>query len=82
MLKKKITKEESLEVNNLITEHHKYYVNDFGNTLVPKHHHQLHYYDCILIFGPLTNIWAIRTEAKHSDYNKLGKKLLWIACLK
>lgn len=40
----------------------------FGATLIPKHHHVLHYPNAIRKIGPLINYWMMRFESKHQFF--------------
>lgn len=54
-------------LENLITTHHKMYMDVFKTHLRPKHHHLLHYKDTILKFGPLSHYWGMRFEGKNHE---------------
>lgn len=43
-------------------------VNDFGETLLPKHHFMTHYPSVINKLGPLIHTWAMRYESKHREF--------------
>lgn len=52
----------------LITNHHKDYIRLFNDSLKPKHHLMLHYYDVILQSGPPRHYWSFRFEAEHKRF--------------
>ncbi|KAL7390852.1 hypothetical protein ABVT39_000457 [Epinephelus coioides] len=43
--------------------------------LKPKHHYLLHCPDLILHFGPLSRLWTLRFESKHSYFKECARKL-------
>ena len=60
-------------LKNVIYEHHSLYIQLFGD-LKPKHHHETHYVYCILKYGPLSHLWSMRFEAKHSIMKDFAKQ--------
>jgi len=65
ILSKWIKVEDSILLENLITEHHNTYLKIFCVNLKPKHHHMVHYPLIIKKSGPLSLFWAMRFEGKH-----------------
>lgn len=59
------SEETIVELNHLITENKRNYINAFNTTLKPKDHHMLHYSAVIEENGPLRGLATIRLEAKH-----------------
>ena len=56
----------------LIHDHHSFFKHLFpGEKLLPKHHFLVHYPEFIRKFGPLSQYWCMRFEAKH----RFGKEL-------
>lgn len=60
-------------LNNLISEHHKAFINLTQKNLTPKFHHLLHYAHAIEQLGPLKQYWCMRFEAKHLLAKTIGK---------
>jgi len=67
ILSKWIKVEDSILLENLITEHHNTYLKIFCVNLKPKHHHMVHYPLIIKKSGPLSLFWAMRFEGKHRE---------------
>lgn len=59
----------------LIKQHHRDYVRFFNDTLKPKHHFMLHYYEIILQSGPPRFYWTFRFEAKHKDFKIYARSI-------
>lgn len=59
----------------LIKKHHRDYIRYFNDTLKPKHHFMLHYFDIILNSGPPRFFWAFRFEAKHKDFKTFARNI-------
>lgn len=59
LFKKRLSKSEPKEINELIQKHHNHYI-QIGGKMIPKHHFWLHYVEDIDRFGPLSNICALR----------------------
>ncbi|XP_036329577.1 uncharacterized protein LOC118741715 [Rhagoletis pomonella] len=57
----------------LITEHHKMFVEIFQLPLRPKHHLMLHYPRVIRNIGPLTQVWSMRFESKHKVFKEIAR---------
>lgn len=55
------------ELEWLISEHNRLYLNLFKDTLKPKHHHLLHYAEVMKQIGPVQNISSMRFESKHRE---------------
>ena len=55
----------------LITEHHELFLEIYPEFhLINKHHHMVHYAQCIREFGPLLHMWCMRFEAKHQELKR------------
>ncbi|XP_066596628.1 uncharacterized protein [Prorops nasuta] len=65
-LQTSISANDTILIDELITQHHKLYIKLFNETLKPKHHNMLHYAHIMNAVGPLVHIWSMRFEAKHS----------------
>jgi len=52
-------------LESIIEDHHYLYQRLYGLTLIPKHHHLLHYPHAIRQVGPILNFWAMRFEGRH-----------------
>ncbi|GBM09162.1 hypothetical protein AVEN_176850-1 [Araneus ventricosus] len=58
-------------LEELCIEHHQKFKELFPDTnLINKHHHMLHYADCMVKFGPLVRMWCMRYEAKHNFFKR------------
>jgi hypothetical protein len=56
----------------LIEDHHAHFLSSFpSQKLLPKHHFLVHYPEFLMKFGPLSQYWCMRFEAKH----RFGKEL-------
>lgn len=60
----------------IIKVHHEQYINLFNDTLKPKHHLMLHYYNVILKSGPPRHFWCFRFEAKHKDFKAYARAII------
>ncbi|CAN7942004.1 unnamed protein product [Ixodes pacificus] len=49
--------------------------------LKPKHHYLLHYSTLITQFGPLINLWTLRSESKHSFFKNCVRHLHYFKAL-
>lgn len=61
-----ISEETFMELETIITEHHRLYNKFFGD-LKPKFHNLLHYVRVMKNNGPLINLSAMRFESKHTE---------------
>lgn len=59
----------------LIKRHHSQYTHLFNDTLKPKHHLMVHYYNVILKSGPPRNYWCFRFEAKHKEFKSYARAI-------
>lgn len=71
----KITIGMTLQLQNLIEEHHKLFLVEFDLQLLPKHHFMVHYPRLIREMGPLIQLWTMRFESKHSFFTNMIKKI-------
>lgn len=53
------------QARHLVAEHNELYKDLAKTTLKPKHHFMTHYGSMIRKFGPLTQTWTMRFEARH-----------------
>lgn len=67
LLSYEISHASAIRLKFLIERHHKNYTRFFDDTLKPKHHLMLHYYNIILQSGLPRYYWAFRFEAKHRE---------------
>lgn len=65
-----INKEYIQVLRTEIQTHLKSIVEDFKETLLPKHHFITHYPSVMKKLGPLIHTWAMRYEAKHREFIK------------
>lgn len=75
LLSKEIPRDLAERLKYLITRHHRQYNNLFNDTLKPKHHLMLHYYDVILNSGPPRNFWCFQFEAKHKEFKSYARSI-------
>lgn len=54
-----------IDLDNIIIESTRGYINEFNTDMKPKNHHMLHYRAVIEANGPLRGLSTIRLEAKH-----------------
>lgn len=59
----------------LIKRHHENYVRFFNDTLKPKHHLLLHYFQNILQSGPPRFYWSFRFESKHKEFKAYARSI-------
>lgn len=59
----------------LIKCHHADYIKLFNDTLKPKHHLMLHYYNIILQSGPPRLFWCFRYEANHQPHKAYAREI-------
>lgn len=63
-------------LSDLIRDHHKLFKEIFPTVkLKPKFHFLVHYPQLILEFGPLTNSWSMRFEAKHLYFKRVAQSI-------
>lgn len=62
-------------LRDLIKSHHQKYVRFFNNTLKPKHHLMVHYFQNILESGPPRHYWTFRFEAKHKEFKDYARSI-------
>ena len=59
-----------------LKDHHLLLRDTFPNfSLKPKHHFILHYPHLIRCFGPLVDLWTMRSESKHSVFKRIARDL-------
>lgn len=75
ILSKWIQFEDTILLENLITEHHILYLKIFRVNLKPKHHHMVHYPLIIKKSGPLSLFWAMRFEGKHRELKTTAQSI-------
>lgn len=67
------------KLEELVNDHHLLFCELFPDTnMINKHHHLLHYVDCLVKSGPLQQCSCMRYETKHF----LLKKQILVAILK
>lgn len=69
LLNTRLTEGNIVQIQYLIAAHNELYKDLSKSTLKPKHHYMTHYGSMIKKFGPLTQTWTMRFEARH----KIGK---------
>jgi hypothetical protein len=60
-------------LKHLIEDHHSSYQKLSQKSLIPKHHHMLHYPEAIRKVGPLHYYWTMRFEARHKFFKHVAK---------
>ncbi|XP_056443822.1 uncharacterized protein LOC130380603 [Gadus chalcogrammus] len=71
------TEESICYLDTKIAEHRQRFLDVFPqNKLIPKHHFIEHYPELIREFGPLSALWTMCFEAKHSFFKKIDDELL------
>lgn len=61
-----------VQVEEMIKRHHSWYQKLYKRTLIPKHHHMVHYPNIMRLVGPLRNLWSMRGESKHKVMKKIA----------
>jgi len=51
------------------------FLNHYRDTLIPKQHFLLHYVHYIEQYGPISEFWNMRNEARHQFFKRLAKKM-------
>lgn len=64
-----------INLENLIENHHKLFLNEYNTHLTPKHHIITHLPTIIKRMGPVRHFWTMRFESKHGYLKDLSKKL-------
>ena len=68
-----ITREETIFLKQMIKDHHEHFLALYQDRrLKPKHHFMIHYPRQMRLLGPVVNFWAMRFEAKHRFFKRLG----------
>lgn len=62
-------------LRNMISEHHKLYLNLFNDTIKPKFHFILHYPQIMQEIGPLKYMSSMRFEAKHKQLKQIANAI-------
>lgn len=62
-------------LRELISTHHYLFQKEYNYNLTPKHHFLVHYPMIIQRSGPLSALWCMRFESKHSYFKDLCNKL-------
>nr|XP_054597976.1 uncharacterized protein LOC129152226 isoform X1 [Nothobranchius furzeri] len=57
-------------LKQLIIEHHVLFKKIYDRNLIPKHHFMIHYPRMIVMFGPISQLWCMRFEAKHNPLKR------------
>lgn len=70
-----ISLELAQQLRFLISKHHQDYIRLFNDTLKPKHHLMLHYFDVILQSGPPRHYWSFRFEAEHKKFKTYARNI-------
>lgn len=73
LLSYKISNDLACYLKNLITQHHLEYTTLFNDTLKPKHHLMLHYFNVILESGAPRHFWSFRYESEHKNYKAYAR---------
>jgi hypothetical protein len=60
-----ITENVTIQLDNLVSKHHKEYIDLFGKTLKFKYHNMVHYGRVLRSTGPLMEQWCMRLEGSH-----------------
>ncbi|XP_033112600.1 uncharacterized protein LOC117113392, partial [Anneissia japonica] len=68
-----VTVDDTYFLKHVIKDHHEHFLKLFPmRHLKPKHHFMTHYPRQIRMLGPLRHYWAMRFEAKHNFFKRLG----------
>lgn len=62
-------------MRHLIRKHNQDYVCFFNDTLKPKHHLMLHYFNIVLQSGPPRFYWTFRFESKHKEFKTYARNI-------
>ncbi len=57
-------------LKELIVEHHTLFKKLYDRNMIPKHHFMTHYPRMMVLFGPLSQLWCMRYEAKHNPLKR------------
>ncbi|XP_052003744.1 uncharacterized protein LOC127658461 [Xyrauchen texanus] len=57
-------------LKQLIIEHHTQFKKLYDRNLIPKHHFMTHYPRMMVMFGPISQLWCMRFEAKHKPLKR------------
>lgn len=57
-------------LKQLIIEHHVLFKKIYDRNLIPKHHFMIHYPRMLVMFGPISQLWCMRFEAKHNPLKR------------
>lgn len=57
-------------LKELIIEHHTLFKKLYNRNLIPKHHFMILYLRMMVMFGPLSQLWCMRYEAKHNPLKR------------
>jgi len=63
------------DLEELIENHHKLFLNEYNTHLIPKHHMITHLPTVIKRMGPPRHFWTMRFEGKHGYLKDLSRKL-------
>ncbi|KAJ8017746.1 hypothetical protein HOLleu_44628 [Holothuria leucospilota] len=62
-----VSRGETLDLEQLIADHHKLFLELFPDQhLKPKHHFMIHYPLAMWLYGPLIHLWVMSFEAFHN----------------
>lgn len=66
-----VTVSHTVYLKHLIYDHHNHFASIFPqNRMINKHHHMVHYPNCIRMCGPLTSMQCLKYEMKHAFSKK------------
>lgn len=68
-----ITENDLTQLNQSISNHHKFFV-ESGINLIPKHHLMTHYPTVIRKMGPIKKMWMMRFECKHTVFTNMASR--------
>ncbi|KAJ1524623.1 hypothetical protein ONE63_011107 [Megalurothrips usitatus] len=60
-------------LRKIIALHHLHFQRLYPNSLIPKHHYEIHIPTQILLFGPPRFYWCFRFEAKHAYFKRIPR---------
>lgn len=70
-----VTHELAVFLKELIIEHHTLFKKLHNRNLIPKHQFMIHYPRLMVMFGPLSQLWCMRYEAKHNLLKRSALKI-------
>ena len=68
-----ISEGQTYYLQDLIAEHHRLFKHLYPEMpMINKHHHLVHYPQCLRMSGPMVHLWCMRFEAKHNFFKRLS----------